>query len=664
MKEKPEQILKRVFGYTDFRPLQKDIIGAVLDGKDVLAVMPTGGGKSLCYEIPALAMEGITLVVSPLIALMRDQVSLLRAAGVEAVYLNSSLEAAEWYANAESARKGRAKLLYAAPETIVSDRGRELLSDLNVNLIAVDEAHCVSEWGHDFRPEYRLLAPLRKLFPRVPLLALTATATPRVREDIKTSLGLRSPLEFMASFNRPNLFLEVKQREKGPQQLIHFIRTRKGGAGIVYCFSRARAEKIAEELSAAGISARPYHAGLSDEERSRNQDDFIADRVQVICATTAFGLGIDKPDVRFVLHADLPKGLEDYYQQIGRAGRDGLPARCVLYYSYGDVYRLKALLGEKEGGEAEAAALSLDAMIKYAEATCCRRVPLLAHFGEKWDGSEDCGGCDNCATRARDRARGSAAVGASPAAGAGAATSKGAAGRAAVDAAPDAAGAMLSSAADADSPAEMDITVPAYKFLSCVKRCGERFGAGYIIDVLRGSKKERILELGHNRLSTYGIGADWDAAQWQDLSRQLLVKGYLAKDDEYGVLSLTQRALAAFRDRSPIFGIRPEAKLERRKKAAGAEASIDAAEARASVKSGLAGLSAADEALASSLRELRHGLAEELHVPPYVIYSDRTLLDLVAKKPRNTDELLDVYGLGQIKVQRFGAAILAVLSGH
>ncbi len=555
-------------------------------------------------------------------------------------------------------RSGKAKLLYAAPETIVSDRGQELLADLKLNLIAVDEAHCVSEWGHDFRPEYRLLAALRKIFPQVPFLALTATATPRVRDDIKEALSLRDPLELVASFNRPNLFLEVKRREKGPAQLTHFIKTRKGGAGIVYCFSWARAEAVAKELCRAGIDARPYHAGLSDEERARNQDDFIADKVQVITATTAFGLGIDKPDVRFVVHADLPKGLEDYYQQIGRAGRDGLPARCVLFYSYGDVYRLKSFLKDKEGEEAEAAALSLDAMVRYAEATCCRRLPLLAHFGETWEGG-DCGACDNCATRARDEARTGLPEDASSVPGAAASA---AAGRKNSSSVPVPAAASAPEADFDDSPVEEDLTEPSYKLLSCVKRTGERFGAGYVIDVLRGSKKEKILGLGHDKLSTYGIGADWDQSQWQELARQLLVKGYLAKDDEYGVLSLTPKAYAAFHDRSLISGIRPVAARERKKKAAGAEASIEAAEARAKARGGLGPLSGQDQALADALRGLRRHLAEERHVPPYVIFSDRTLLDLIAKKPHNAEALQEVFGLGSVKIERYGMDILDIIS--
>lgn len=614
MRESPREILKSVFGYEEFRPLQEEIISAVLSGRDVLAVMPTGGGKSLCYEIPALVSGGLSLVVSPLIALMRDQVSFLRELGVEAICLNSSLSPEEWRANAAAARQGRARLLYAAPETIASPRGRELLSEVEVGLVAVDEAHCVSEWGHDFRPEYRLLSSLRGLFPAAPVLALTATATPRVRADISEALGLREPLELVASFDRPNLFLEVRRKDDALGQLERFVKAHNAESGIVYCFSRARAEAVAARLASRGVRALPYHAGLPDEERSRNQDAFIAGEAEVIAATTAFGMGIDKPDVRFVVHVDLPKSLEEYYQEIGRAGRDGLPATCLLFYGYGDVRKIRALLAEKEGEEAEAAEAALKAMVRYAEASSCRRLPLLAHFGEARP-EAPCGACDNCA--ARD----------------GGASGLAALGREAEGLA-----------------AEEDLTEEAYKFLSCVKRTGERFGAGHVIDVLRGSRNERVLSLGHDRLSTYGIGSAWDASQWLELSRQLAAKGYLAKDEEYGVLSLTDAAYAAFKSRSPIFALRPEPKAARRKREAGAEA-----------PRGLGPLSPEEEALAAALRSLRKRLAEEARVPPYVIFSDRTLLDLVAKRPASPEGLLEVFGLGRVKVERYGAAILGAL---
>jgi len=621
MSETPRELLKRVFGYDNFRPNQERIIEAALAGRDVLAVMPTGGGKSLCYQIPALASEGLALVVSPLISLMRDQVAFLRELGAPAIFLNSSLSPEEWRAGAASLRAGGARLLYAAPETILSPRGSELLSSLRVKLVAVDEAHCISEWGHDFRPEYRLLGSLREAFPGAPFLALTATATPRVRADIARALALRDPLEIVASFDRPELFLEARPRgpNGGYDEIASFAAGFPEESGIVYCFSRARAEEVARRLSERGIPALPYHAGLPDEERARNQDAFIDDEVRVVAATTAFGMGIDKPDVRFVVHADLPKSLEQYYQEIGRAGRDGLPARCLLLYGYGDAQKMRALLSGKEGDEALAAEAALSAMLRYAEKPGCRRLALLSHFGEAYagppiarpDAAAGCGACDACVP-------GAAGAGAAP---------------------------------------ETEVTTEAYKFLSCVKRTGERFGAGHVADVLVGSRNERVLGLGHAELSTYGIGKEWTRAQWMDLSRQLARKGYLDRDEEFGVLRLTPLAYAAFKDRSPILGTVPP----RGRKDAPSGARAAAGAAGAGLASALASGPGAD-ALAASLRALRRRLAEEAGVPPYVVFADRTLYDLVSRRPSSLPELLEVFGMGEVKAGRYGAAILAAVA--
>ncbi|HET7839443.1 MAG TPA: ATP-dependent DNA helicase RecQ, partial [Rectinemataceae bacterium] len=583
MRASPREILKQVFGYDEFRPLQSEIIEAVLARRDVLAVMPTGGGKSLCYQVPALVDNGsgggMVLVVSPLIALMRDQVAFLRECGVEARVLNSSLSPEEWRANAEAARRGELRLLYLAPETLNSPRFRELLDALVaqtlIRLFAVDEAHCISEWGHDFRPDYRSLGALREGLCGVPCLALTATATERVRADIRKELRLDSPLELVAGFDRPNITLEVRRRGRVVEQLAALASEYPGRSGIVYCFSRARAEELAQGLSRRGVSALPYHAGLPPETRSKNQDLFIADEVRVIAATTAFGMGIDKPDVRFVAHADLPKSLEQYYQELGRAGRDGLPARAVLYFGFGDVMKIRALLANGSGGawdeygadeadpEAEAARAarlasaeaSLRSMLRYAEAASCRRVSLLAHFGERYP-SAGCGSCDVC----------------------------------------------LGLGEEAD---EVDATVQAQKLLSCVKRTGERFGAGYVVDVLLGSRNERVLGLGHTELSTWGIGKEWTRGQWLDLARQLLRKGYLAKDEEYGVLSLTAKAYEAFRDKTPILAsIPPRGKKEK----AGAAAARGGGAGGPSLPLG-EGSDAEGERLATALRGLRKRLA-------------------------------------------------------
>jgi len=639
MERSPREVLKEVFGYEEFRPLQEAVIEAVIAGRDVLAVMPTGGGKSLCYQVPALAADGMALVVSPLIALMRDQVAFLRELGVDARVLNSTLSPLEWRENAEAARRGEVKLLYLAPETLSSGRSRELVADLAGSgrrlVLAVDEAHCISEWGHDFRPEYRALGALREALPGAPCLALTATATRKVREDIRSELRLGGALEFVASFDRPNIFLEARRRARVLEQLAELAASFPDGAGIVYCFSRARAEDIASGLSAMGIPSLPYHAGLPDEVRSRNQDAFIDDEVRVIAATTAFGMGIDKPDVRWVAHADLPKSLEQYYQEIGRAGRDGLPARALLLYSPADAMKIRSLLAKSAAESAAyvdveeeadpgpsavslAAEASLRAMMGYAEAASCRRSLILRHFGEEaGDRGRGCGSCDVCL---------------------------GTAGTAATE----------------------DVTEQAHKFLSCAKRTGERYGAGHVADVLVGSRNERVLGLGHAELSTYGIGREWTKAQWMELARQLCLAGYLRRDEEYGVLSLTDKAYAAFRSKESIMGSVPP-RGKGRKEAARAPGSAglerQLALGGAAMAGGGSGAAGAAE-LERNLRALRTRLAREGGVPPYMIFSDRTLYDLVAKRPRGKAELLGVFGLGTVKVGKFGRELLEVLASR
>jgi ATP-dependent DNA helicase RecQ len=628
------RILKEVFGFEDFRPTQEAVISAVLAGEDVLAVMPTGGGKSLCYQVPALmgglakggfaeGEAGTTIVVSPLIALMRDQVAFLRELGVPALFLNSSLSPEEWRANADAALRGELRLLYLAPETLASGRAREILASLRISLLAVDEAHCISEWGHDFRPEYRTLGALRDEIPGASCLALTATATARVREDIKAALHLRSPREFVAGFDRPNILLEVRRRTDALGQLEGLAALYPEGSGIVYCFSRARAEDIAAGLAAKGVSALPYHAGLQDQLRSSTQDAFINDEVRVVAATTAFGLGIDKPDVRFVAHADLPKSLEQYYQEVGRAGRDGLPARALLLYGYGDAMKIRALLADKEGDEALAAEMNLREMLRYAESPSCRRSLLLAHFGEAYP-EGGCGSCDVCLE-------------------------------------------------ETDAGLEVDLTVQALKFLSCVKRTGERFGAGHVAEVLLGSRSERVLGLGHANLSTYGIGKEWTRPQWLDLARQLVRKGYLAKDESYQVLSLRPKAYDAFRGEGPILAVAPPGRkgkdLSRSRAGAGAGAAAHPSAGSRNSASGLsdpgARVASTDPgaaALERGLRALRKRLAEAGRVPPYVVFSDRTLGDLVARRPSSDAELLEVFGLGAVKVARYGPEILSLLA--
>jgi len=587
----PASILKDTFGYDTFRPLQREVIENVLARRDTLAVMPTGGGKSLCYQIPALLFDGLAVVVSPLISLMKDQVEQLRAAGVPALFLNSSLQPDEYHQNMARVRDGSVRLLYVAPETLLTPRLFDLLSSVKVDLLTIDEAHCISEWGHDFRPEYRQLTEVRKQFPQAVCLALTATATARVRSDIKSSLGFAKSNEFVASFNRENLYLEVRHKQDASIQTMCFLERFKDQSGIIYCFSRNQVDELAYYLEQHGHQARPYHAGLEDDERRRNQEAFIRDDIQIIVATIVFGMGINKPDVRFVLHYDLPKSIEGYYQEIGRAGRDGLPAHCLLLYSYSDVAKLKYFVNQKEGTERQVAQQHLDAIVRFAEdESTCRRRPLLNYFGEAYT-IPNCKNCDNC---------------------------------------------------NAEAPQLTDITVPAQKFLSCVKRTGERFGAAYVTDVLVGSKGERILQMGHDQLSTYGIGSELHKQQWMHLARQLVQMGYLNQESEFRTLSLSPKAKTVLRDRTTIMGQLQEVEERAPRKANKQELEYD-------------------HALFALLRAKRKELADAAGVPPYVIFADRTLVEMSAYAPQSAERLLDISGVGQVKSRRYGQAFLEVL---
>ncbi len=587
-----QTILKNTFGYDSFLPYQREVIENVLARRDSLAVMPTGGGKSLCYQIPALLFEGLTVVVSPLIALMKDQVEQLRAYGVPALYLNSTLSPETYAANMEHIRRGEAKLLYVAPETLLTPRIFGLLDALRVDLLTIDEAHCISEWGHDFRPEYRQLVDVRRRYPKAVCLALTATATPRVRQDIVRSLGFSQSNEFVASFNRANLYIEVVPKTDPVKQTVRLLERFKEQSGIIYCFSRKQVDELAATLAHKGYSVRPYHAGLEDDQRRRNQEAFIRDDVQIMVATIAFGMGINKPNVRFVIHYDLPKSVEGYYQEIGRAGRDGLPAHCLLLYSYGDVAKLKYFIDQKQGEERRVALQHLDAIVRYAEdERNCRRKPLLTYFGETYT-TPKCNNCDNCT---------------------------------------------------AAPPVLADVTIPAQKFLSCVKRTGERFGAGHVIDVLRGSKGEKVLKWEHDKLSTYGIGADLTEKQWMHLARQLLQMGYLKQEGEFRTLSLTEMALNALRKRAPIYGQLQEVEERPRNKQA----------RRTELEY--------NQALYALLRQKRKELADEAGLPPYVIFSDKTLVEMAAYYPQKRESLLQMSGVGQVKLEQYGEAFLQVI---
>lgn len=635
----PSSILKTVFGYDSFRPLQEEIIANILEKRDTLAIMPTGGGKSLCYEVPALLFPGLTVVVSPLIALMQDQVAQLEAAGVEAVLLNSALDREAYSANVVRIRSGAVKLLYVAPESLVSARVQELLATIRVDCVTIDEAHCISEWGHDFRPEYRKISEIRELFPHSVCLALTATATEQVRKDIKKNLKLENPAVFVASFNRANIFLDVVRKKNPVHQILAFLEAHPGESGIVYCFSRKQVDSVAEELSSRGYGALPYHAGLADAVRSENQERFLRDETPIMVATVAFGMGINKPNVRFVIHHDLPKSLEQYYQEIGRAGRDGENAHALLLYSYADTKKIQFFLEDKSASETKKAEAHLKAMTSYAEERTCRRKALLRWFGEI-DSREDdvqqkarC--CDICA-------RGPAQ--------------------------------------------ETDVTVPAQKFLSCVVRTGERYGTAYVTDVLLGSRQKRIVDNGHNKLSTWGIGKNIEKDDWFELARVLVDAGYLLKEEQYGVLSLTPLAREVLYARDAItlpFGSAPEGMLKAENATtSGAPASAPSGvssgmSSNASAKSGASSAgklkfpkrtgSTLDESdvegtkILSRLKTLRRGLAEAASVPPYVIFSDRTLEDIARKKPVSKADLLDVYGIGDVKAEKYGDYIMSTI---
>lgn len=604
-REKAKELLRSVFGFDSYRPGQEEIIRAALEGRDVLAVLPTGGGKSLCYQLPAVVLEGLTVVVSPLIALMRDQLMGLQELGIAAEALNSSLEGDAYYAAAEAVRSGKARLLYLAPEALASGRIAALLERRNPDRIVVDEAHCISRWGHDFRPDYRNIAALRERFPDAPCMALTATATAEVRRDIAESLRLRSPLTVVSSFDRPALMLRVEPKNDTRRRLLEFAKERPGTSGIVYCLSRKGAEETAEALRGAGISALAYHAGLDAQTREANQRAFIRDDVQVMAATIAFGMGIDKSDVRWIVHYDLPKDLEGYYQEIGRAGRDGLAAECLLFYSRADVMKLKRFLGESgdAGADAEHAAERIEEMARYAESEDCRRRRILAHFGERY-GKENCGACDNCLRSPEDRE---------------------------------------------------DYTVAAKKFISAVVRTGSRFGATHVVDVLLGSESEKIERYGHQDLSVYGIGGELNRNQWMDLARRLSASGYLESVPPYGVLRPTAAAKGLLRDGE--FKGRPLDAGGRKAKSGGRGAKLGYA--RAETAGEAAGESGDDENLFERLRVLRKTLADKAGVPPYVVFPDRTLRELARRRPRSVEDLEGVFGVGLHKAERYGAAFVA-----
>ena len=591
MIKRSRTILKSVFGYDKFLPLQEEIIDNVIQKRDTLVIMPTGGGKSLCYQIPALIFDGLTIVISPLISLMKDQVEQMSAINVPAVLLNSQLPGDEYRKNVYQIKQKKSKLLYLAPETFLKKSILDLLALVQVDCLAVDEAHCISRWGHDFRPEYRQLAETRPVFKDAVCIALTATATQQVQKDIQKSLGFDASNEFIASFDRPNLFIRIVEKSHPLKQALAFIEENAGESGIIYCSTRNTTDKLYEVLKKQGISAKNYHAGLTDRDRNKNQDLFINDDIQVMVATVAFGMGINKPDVRFVLHYDLPPNLENYYQEIGRAGRDGLPASCMLLFSYGDIPKIRYIIQNKKGHEQRLANIHLNSLLQFVETESCRRVPLMNYFDEDHPGN--CRTCDNCFGGDKE---------------------------------------------------QIDVTIPAQKFLSCVKRTGERFGANHIIDILRGSKSKKVLNFGHDKLSTYGIGEEYSRKQWLHMSRQFLSKRLMIQDMEYGGLNLTAKAYAVFKgEKVSVSHILPETLPEK----------ILPGE-----------IPEYDRELFEILRKTRKKLADRTGVPPYVIFSDKTLIGMATFFPGSENELLKIHGIGTVKLEKYGKIFLDIIEEY
>ncbi len=592
--------LRDTFGYGEFRPGQEAVIQAVLEGRDCLVLMPTGGGKSLCYQIPAMVRPGTGVVVSPLIALMQDQVAALRQMGVAAAFLNSTLP---WFEQTEIANRignGDLDLLYLAPERLLQEDTLALLERSPVNLFAIDEAHCVSQWGHDFRQDYLGLHLLAERFPDIPRLALTATADARTRSEIVTRLRLTKPDRFVSGFDRPNIRYSVRIKTNANAQLLDFLDDHRGEAGIVYCLSRRKTEATAEMLRGAGHNALPYHAGLPNALRATHQDRFLRDDGVVIVATVAFGMGIDKPDVRFVAHIDLPKSVEAYYQETGRAGRDGDPAEAWMIYGLQDVVRLRQMLDDSAADEQHKRVerTKLDSLLGWCEATTCRRAALLRYFGD--EPAPTCGNCDVCLA----------------------------------------------------PPKTYDGTVPAQKLMSCIVRTGQRFGAAHVIDVLRGKETDKVRQHRHERLSTYGIGVDLAVAQWRSVLRQLVAGGYVRSDPaRYNALTLTPASRPLLRGEETLT-LREETKIAKRE--------------RSSAKSLDDGfdIAAGDTALWDALRETRRKIAKAAGVPPYVVFHDTTLKELVRLRPDSPDAMLRIHGVGQAKLERFGRAFLAVIAAH
>lgn len=605
-----QEILKDIFGYDSFRPLQLEIIKNLLAGKDTLAIMPTGGGKSLCYQIPALIFKGITIVVSPLISLMQDQVSSLKENGVPAEFLNSSLEFSEYLETVKKLKDGEIKIVYVSPEGLASDKMMGIFHECSmpINCITIDEAHCVSEWGHDFRPDYLSISNVRKHFPNAVCLALTATATASVQQDIIKNLQLYRPTVFTASFNRKNIFLEVKPKKNALSQVIECIEKHKDESGIIYCFSRKSVDELTMKLHNEGYSVLNYHAGLSDIQRTKNQNLFIKDKVRIIVATVAFGMGINKPNVRFVIHYDMAKSLEEYYQEIGRAGRDGLESHALLLYSPGDIHKIRFFFNE--AADPEKSERLLQGMINYAKARTCRRRALLSYFGENFSGADtsadEC--CDICAA----------------------------------------------------GPVNLtDVTIPSQKLMSCIFRLKQHYGATYVIDVLLGSKQKRIMENHHNELSTWGIGKELEKSDWFELTDLLIETGYILKVGEYNVLAVSKMGALALTNRTQI-KLPVQLNFKNIINAPKQKPSFVLHKKNEFLKN----LSEKDTELYNAIKQWRNSTAEKENIAPYMIFGDKTIEELVEKKPASEKELLSVFGIGTVKAEKIGAPVLRIIGNH
>ncbi len=585
--------LQQYFGYSGFRPLQENIVKSILNNQDTFVLMPTGGGKSLCYQLPSIVLNGTTIVISPLISLMKDQVDVLTQNGVNAAYLNSSLLTDEQNEVIDKLKNNQLSLLYVAPERLVQDNFLQILKETSINFFAIDEAHCISQWGHDFRPEYRRLNIIRQHFPDKPLIALTATATPRVKNDIIDKLNLRKAQIFQASFNRPNLTYSVIDKNNPYDQLTDYIHNHANESGIIYCQSRQTVETVAAHLQQEGINALPYHAGLPDAVRAENQERFIRDDTQIIVATIAFGMGIDKPNVRFVIHFNLPKSLEHYYQETGRAGRDGLASECILLFNYADKFTHERFIREMENETEQQIALQqLYRVIEFSQSTLCRRNQLLHYFAEE-STQNNCASCDNCI-----------------------------------------------------SPKEtFDATIISQKILSCIYRVRGRFGIAQIVNILTGSKAQKIFDNNHHTLSTYGIVTDYSRNDIRNFIYELIHSGYIRQSqDQYGIIGLTEKSRTVLENKEKVFLRKPaEITVKRRKETE--PITINAG-------------------LFNTLRSLRKKLADEANLPPYIIFSDASLKDMAATIPKNKVEFRKIKGVGEKKLQAYADIFLSEIQSY